>query len=415
MPLVTHRPDDWLSERRRADAADTGTQVAEVLADVRRRGDLAVREWTRRWDGVDLDDYRVEASDVRQAWAALDSDLRGVLEFAADRIRAFAETTRPPRAVSAPPADGIQARVIWEPLRRVAVYVPAGRWPLCSSVLMGGIPARVAEVGDVVLFTPPQRDGRPDPTTLAAAGLLGIEEVYLVGGAQAIAVAAFGTETVRAVEAVVGPGNRFVTEAKRQVQGMVRIDGLNGPSEVVIWGEPPAPVDQVALDLLAQAEHDPASWALVVSRDEEWLRHVGRAVDEAGGDSLARQAGVGAVVVSGPDEAVRFINAFGPEHLELWGSPVQHRSRLTVAGATFLDCPTPLGDYVAGPNHVLPTGGRARFGSVLGVEDFLRRRTETRVVGDMRRAAAAGARLARAEGLSRHAAALDRFGEEAPS
>ncbi|MGC8486626.1 MAG: histidinol dehydrogenase, partial [Clostridia bacterium] len=330
------------------------------------------------------------------------------LDLASARIRAFLEATRPPREQKGPAADGIQARVIWEPLRRVAVYVPAGRFPLCSSVLMGAIPAQVAGVGDVALMTPPQRNGQPDAATLAVAALLGIDEVYAVGGVQAIAAAAYGTETVGRVDAIVGPGNRYVTEAKRQVAGIVRIDGLNGPSEVVIWGDHSVSARQAALDLLAQAEHDPESWALVLSHQTEWLDAVGGWAERLGRELLA-QPGVGAVEVATPDEAAVFVNDFAPEHLELWGGAVGHADRITSAGATFLDCPTPLGDYVAGPNHVLPTGGQARRASVLGVEDFLRRRTETRVVSDAGRVIEAGAQLARAEGLERHRAALLAF------
>ena len=412
MPWAKRKVADWMDRRRDNISDRCDASVRRILDDVRVRGDAAVREWTERYDGVVLADYRVAGSTCRQAADGLGQTLREALDLAADRIRGFLETTRPPRAKSGPVQDGLMARVIWEPLRRVAVYVPAGQFPLCSSVLMGVLPAQVAGVPEIVLLTPPRKDGRPDPTTLAAAALLGIDEVYAVGGVQAIAAAAYGTETLKPVDAIVGPGSYYVTEAKRQVSGVVRIDGLNGPSEVIVWGAPPASAHQAALDVLAQAEHDPRSWALVLSDRPEWLDAVGRRAMKLH-DGLLDRPGVGAVEVSTSEEAVRFINDFAPEHLELWGPAVQYADRITSAGATFLDCPTPLGDYVAGPNHVLPTGGQARRASVLGVEDFLHRRTETRVVGDAGRLIAAGMQLARAEGLERHLAALKGFQEGA--
>lgn len=410
MPWVKRKAADWIGRRQQAIPDRWDESVRRVMDDVRARGDAAVRDWTARFDGVSVADFRVEGAICRQALDATDQRLREALVLAAARIRSFLEATRPPGTQSGPTRDGVEARVIWEPLRRVAVYVPAGQFPLCSSLLMGAIPAQVAGVAEIVLLTPPQRDGRPDSTMLAASALLGIDEVYAVGGVQAIAAAAYGTKTLKQVDAIVGPGNYYVTEAKRQVSGVVRIDGLNGPSEVIVWGAPPAPARQAALDLLAQAEHDPESWALALSDRSDWLDDVGRWAEKLGGNLLER-AGVGAVAVSTSDEAVAFVNDFAPEHLELWGPAALYADRITSAGATFLDCPTPLGDYVAGPNHVLPTGGQARRASVLGVEDFLHRRTETRLVGNARRLVAAGARLAQAEGLLRHQAALLEFQE----
>lgn len=378
--------------------------VAQILADVRKGGDEAVRGWTRRLDGVDRPTSRVAWTDA----PALPPALAGALALAAERIRAFAQWSRPPANLDGLSGDGLNVRTVWEPLGRVAVYVPAGRFPLASSLLMGVIPAQVAGVRDIVVLTPPQADGEPDPVTLAAAAWLGVQEVHAIGGAQAVAAAAFGTECVPLVDALVGPGNVYVTEAKRQVADRIRIDGLNGPSEVVVWGEPPASAAQAAQDLLAQAEHDPASVALVVSRDAAWLDEVGR-MAVALSPTLVSQPGVGGVLVGSVAEAVRFVNALAPEHLELWGPAAAYAADLTAVGATFIDCPSPLGDYVAGPNHVLPTGGRARRQSVLGVEDFLRRRTETRQVGNPQRLAAAAGLLAAAEGLEHHRQALHAF------
>lgn len=407
MPWACRSTDEWLRRVRGEPSPSVSAAVARILAEVRQSGDAAVREWTRRLDGVDRPTSRV-------AWTgapALPPALVGALELAGARIRAFAARSRPPEDRDGLTEGGLSVRTVWEPLGRVAVYVPAGRFPLASSLLMGVIPAQVAGVRDIVVLTPPQANGEPDPVTLAAAAWLGIVEVHAVGGAQAVAAAAFGTESLRPVDALVGPGNMYVTEAKRQVADRIRIDGLNGPSEVVVWGEPPAPAAQAARDLLAQAEHDPASVALLVSQDAAWRDEVGR-MASALSPELASQPGVGAVVVATAAEAVRFVNALAPEHLELWGPAGAHAGQITQAGATFVDCPSPLGDYVAGPNHVLPTGGQARRQSVLGVEDFLRRRTETRQTGNSQPLAEAGALLAAAEGLDRHREALAWFAAE---
>lgn len=404
MPWVCRSTDEWLTRVRGGDTPAVTAAVAQILADVATGGDAAVRGWTGRLDGVDRPTSRVAWLDA----PALPPALADALALAGERIRAFATWSRPPAARDGLTDGGLAVRTVWEPLERVAVYVPAGRFPLASTLLMGVIPAQVAGVRDIVVLTPPRADGEPDRVTLAAAAWLGIQEVHAIGGAQAVGAAAFGTESVRRVDALVGPGNVYVTEAKRQVADRIRIDGLNGPSEVVVWGEPPASAAQAAQDLLAQAEHDPASVALVVSRDAAWLDEVGR-LASALSPELASRPRLGGVLVETAAEAVRFINAMAPEHLELWGPAAVYAGELTHAGATFIDCPSPLGDYVAGPNHVLPTGGRARWQSVLGVEDFLRRRTETRQVGNSSHLAEAAALLAAAEGLERHREALAAF------
>ncbi len=404
MPWTCRSADDWLKRRPSADPS-VSDAVAAILSDVQARGDEAVADWTRRLDRVDRAGSRVH---LAGGLHLISPPLAEALQVAASRIRTFAEASRPPSAQDGPTAGGLAVRTIWEPLGRVAVYVPAGRFPLASSLLMGVIPAQVAGVPDIVVLTPPQAHGEPDPVTLAAAAWLGIREVHAIGGAQAVAAAAFGTDSLLPVDAVVGPGSVYVTEAKRQVAHRVRIDGLNGPSEVVIWGEPPASPQQAAQDLLAQAEHDPQSLALAVSRDRAWLAEVGR-IAAALSPGLVSQPGVGGAVAATAQQAVAFINALAPEHLELWGPPEAYAAELGAVGATFINCPSPLGDYVAGPNHVLPTGGQARRQSVLGVEDFLRRRTETRRVGDASQLAAAAATLAEAEGLAHHQAALGAF------
>lgn len=417
MPLVRRKPEAILKRRARPVTARTERQVARIIKSVRQQGDKALFYWTQTLDGVRLDKMAADMADAQKALDALDPHFRQALELAVTRVRAFHEAVRPASVVGMPPTQGIEARLYREPIRRVAVYVPAGRWPLPSSVIMGVVPAQVAGVREIAIFTPPRQLGAADGSTLAIAALLGVASLYTVGGAQAVAAAAYGTESIQRVDKLVGPGNRWVTEAKRQVQGAIGIDGLNGPSEVVIWADAPD-VDpgQIARDLLAQAEHDPESWAILVTTSEDVLdrvrQEIARLAVAWNRESLLAQAGVGAVLVREPDEALDFIEQFCPEHLELWGAAAEFGGQVRSAGATFINCPTPLGDYVAGPNHVLPTGGSARFASVLGVDDFLRRRTEIRVVGRAARPVVrAGATLAEVEGLAMHQRALEAFEE----
>lgn len=412
MRLVRRNREAWMRLRQKPLATETVETVSRIIQDVRERGDGAVRDWTARLDSVHLDTYRVSPDALTRAERALDPDLRSALEVALKRVQSFYqnEAGRMARVTAPDAVGGISSRVIREPLNRVAVYIPAGRWPLPSSLLMTAVPAQAAGVQNIAVVTPPRGDGQADATTLAAARLLGLDEVYLVGGAQAVAACAYGTETLPRADKVVGPGNRWVTEAKRQLQGTIGIDGLNGPSEVVIWAEPPAAPLQVAMDLLAQAEHGADSWALVVSTSPEFLTRIEQALAELdGAERLLEQEGVGALLAHDADQAVQFVNEMAPEHLELWGAAETFAARLNTAGATFINCPTPLGDYAAGPSHVLPTGGSARFASVLGVEDFVRRRTETRITGNAAPVVGAAALLAGVEGLVRHRQALERF------
>ena len=401
---------DLLARRSAPHSRERARRVAEILAEVRLRGDDAVRGLTRALDGWDLASYRVADADLAAAQAALPRSLRDALRLAAQQVRAVCRADLPPGLAEPPPRQGVAIRLWREPLGRVAVYVPAGRAPLPSSVIMGVTPAQVAGVREIAVLTPPGATGRGDPTTLAACAELGVREVHLVGGAQEVAAAAFGTASLDRVDLIAGPGNAWVTEAKRQVQGLVGIDGLNGPSEVLVFAEPPAPAAQLAQDLLAQAEHDPESVAVLLTSSAALLgevsREAARLAAEPGRSRLLLQEGVGAVLVPDAEAACRFAQSFAPEHLELWGKAVAPGRAITSAGATFLDCPTPLGDYAAGANHVLPTGGSARFASPLGVETFMRRRTETRLVGDAAAVFRAAEELAGAEGLEMHRRAL---------
>ena len=392
--------------------------VAAIVEAVRERGDAAVREFTERFDGAALDRFRVTNDECRAAVEATPPEVRDALEVAAGRINEYHQKQigQPPAAYS---ADGVTVTEAIRPVDRAGLYVPGGRAAYPSTVLMTSIPARVAGVPERVLCVPPDPQGRVPDVTLAAAFLTGVDEIYRVGGAQAIAAMAFGTESIPAVDVIVGPGNAYVDAAKRLVaaMGVVGIDGPAGPSELVVIADASADPQQVALDLAAQAEHGPGGTAYVVAWDEAVLDNVLDAV--LGYLAVAPRAeeiqstlttGGRAVLVRDLDQAVLVSNLVAPEHLELLvedaGDIVPS---IRHAGAVFIDAPTALGDYVAGANHVLPTGRAARFSSALRVDDF---RTHMHIV----QATAAGLNtigpsaslLARAEGLEAHAASVDR-------
>jgi histidinol dehydrogenase len=386
--------------------------VRDVIAAVREGGDTALRELTRRFDGCDVPESRVSPTILVDALARAEPAFRAALTHAARAVRAYHEAQ-----VVAPPVvehDGIALRELDLPVARAGCYVPGGRATYPSTVLMTVIPAQVAGVHEVVLCAPPGPDGEIAAPTLAAAASLGIDEVHRVGGAHAIAAMAYGTETIRPVDVVVGPGNAFVAAAKREVVGTVGIDSIAGPSEIVIVADDTAPPDFVAADLLAQAEHGPGGTAVLVT----WDLDVADAVDAA----LARQlrdadraadvestlrTGGRAVVVDGSMEAMEVVNAIAPEHLQLMTvDPDALLAHVRNAGAVFLGpwSPAAIGDYVAGVNHVLPTARTARFASALRVDTF---RKHVHVV-EATPAALAGVAehveaLAAVEGLPGHA------------
>ncbi|MCL6430817.1 MAG: histidinol dehydrogenase [Anaerolineae bacterium] len=400
--------------------------VSRILANVRERGDDAVREWTLRIDRVELGDLAVPAEALQAAYEALDPDLREALLEASRRIEAFHR--RQPLHSWLDPQPGSTLGQLVTPIARVGLYVPGGAASYPSSLLMAGIPARVAGVEHLVVASPPQREtGLPGPGVLAAAYVVGVDHVYRIGGAQAIAALAYGTESVPAVDKVCGPGNLFVTLAKRQLMGVVGIDGLPGPTETVIIADSSARPDWVAADLLAQAEHDPLATALLLTPSRELATRVAAEVERqlarladprVAADSLRRRGG--AVITSTVEEAIVLANAYAPEHLCLsLADPWRWVWQVRNAGGVFVgegSCET-LGDYVAGPSHVMPTGGTARFASPLSVADFARI-TSVIAVGpeEARRLAPAAARLARFEGLHAHAAAAEaRAGSAGPS
>ena len=392
--------------------------VTEVLERVRDRGDEAVVEYTRKFDAPQLkkEELRVREEEFDRAVQLVDRDFLDTLRFAADRIRTFHEREMEDSWFLTR-ADGTITGRLVRPVDSAGLYVPGGQGgstPLVSSVLMNGIPAAIAGVGRRVMMTPPDREGNISPALLMAAREIGISEVYKAGSAWAIAALAFGTDTIAPVDVIVGPGNQFVTEAKRQVMGKVRIDMIAGPSEVLIVADHQARPDYIAADMLAQAEHDPQALALLITTSREIADQVIKALEvqlprlsrtEIARTSLQNRGLI--LLVEDVAQGIELANEIAIEHLELQvEDPWQWLPAINHAGAVFLGPNTPeaAGDYVAGPNHVLPTMGTARISSALGVETFLKKSS---VISYSRRALLADAehiqRLAALEGLGAHA------------
>ena len=389
--------------------------VREIVAAVRRDGEAAVLAYTRRFDGVAADaasGLRVRAADLDAAWEGIGADERAALAEAASRIRSYHERQRQ-QSWHYLDEDGSTLGQRITALDRVGVYVPGGKASYPSSVLMNAVPARVAGVAEIAM-TVPAPDGELNPLVLAAARLAEVDEVWTIGGAQAVAALAFGAGPIRAVDKIVGPGNRYVAAAKRLVFGVVGIDMLAGPSEIVVVCDGSVPVEWIVMDLFSQAEHDEEARAILISPDASFLDRVEDAIASMlptleRGEIVARSlAAHGALIeVRDLDEAIGLVNRLAPEHLEL---AVADAGRLVEgvrhAGAVFLGAHTPeaFGDYCAGPNHVLPTARTARFSSPLGVYDFQKR---TSVIGcsprGARRLAGIASILARGESLTAHA------------
>ena len=394
-----------------ADVADT---VRAIIDDVRRRGDEALHEYTTRFDGFDSRStgLRITAEEIAQAKARIDPEVLEALALAAERIRAYHERQMPDDELW---TDAIGARLghKWTPVFAAGLYVPGGLAAYPSSVLMNAIPAKVAGVDRLTMAVPTPK-GAVNDLVLAAADLAGVDEVWRIGGAQAIAALAYGTESIAPVDIIIGPGNAFVAEAKRQVFGQVGIDMIAGPSEVLIIADGSADPAWLAADLLAQAEHDEKAQSILITPDADLAREVLDAVTAQLADLPKRdiagkswQDHGAVIVVRDLDEAVALANRVAPEHLELEvAEPEALLADIRNAGAIFLGGYTPeaVGDYVAGPNHVLPTSGSARFSSGLNVLQFMKRTT---ILGCSREAlnaiGPAAVKLAEAEGLEAHA------------
>ncbi|EEG77688.1 histidinol dehydrogenase [Dethiobacter alkaliphilus] len=390
--------------------------VRDILAEVNQRGDEAVLEYTRKFDGVELETLLVSEEEFAAAEEAVDPEVRQSLVEAAENIRDF-HRRQVQNSWLEHQADGVALGQRVTAVEKAGAYVPGGGAAYPSSVLMTVIPARVAGVEKVVLVTPPQAGGEINPYTLVAAKIAGADAVYKCGGAQAVAALAYGTETVPKVDKIVGPGNLYVTLAKREVSGMVGIDMLAGPSEVLVVADASARADFVAADLLSQAEHDvmAASYCVTTSArlaldlQKELKRQCAQLERcDVARESLQQQGAL--VIVDSLDEALEIVNELAPEHLELQLSePWEALGKVKNAGAVFVGpyTPEPVGDYWAGPNHVLPTAGAGRFSSVLSVDDFVKK---TSVIYYSPQALLKSAQkiegLARVEGLTAHGQAV---------
>ncbi len=409
--------DDFLRllDMKRENDADVNAAVAAIIADVRARGDDALVEYTRRFDrlpDLTIETLRITPQEIEAALLQIPADLSKALDLAAGRIRDF-HIRQVPQSYSYTDAAGVRLGCRWTAVEAAGLYVPGGTAAYPSSVLMNAIPAKVAGVNRLVMVVPTP-DGRINPLVLAAARLAGVDEIYRVGGAQAVAALAYGTRTIRPVDKIVGPGNAYVAAAKRQVFGAVGIDMIAGPSEILVVADNANDPAWIAADLLSQAEHDTAAQSILVTDDARFAHQVAQAVDTHLNTlprrDIARESWDkhGAIIVVGSlDMAPILVDRVAPEHLELAvADPDAMAERIRNAGAIFLGRHTPeaVGDYVGGPNHVLPTARSARFSSGLGVLDFMKRTTllgcDAGALGAIGQAAVD---LAEAEGLGAHA------------
>ncbi|WP_400195022.1 histidinol dehydrogenase [Lysinibacillus telephonicus] len=394
--------------------------VRQVLQDVRENGDMAVRKYSEMWDGISLDDFLVTQEEIDEAVANFDEQLKQDLQEAADNIRFYHEAQkREGYKLSLPDGSWLAQRII--PLDAVGLYVPGGSAAYPSSVLMNVIPAQVAGVERIVITSPAGKDGKLPAAVLVAASILGITEIYKVGGAQAIAALAYGTETIAPVDKITGPGNIFVALAKREVFGEVAIDMIAGPSEIAVLADDTAFADEVAADLLSQAEHDALACAVLVTTSERLAKEVANQVEqqlrELPREAIARKAieNFGQIYIADTmEQAIEAINSLAPEHLEVVTANAEEDSlKIRHAGAIFIGrySSEPVGDYFAGTNHVLPTNSTARFASGLNVDDFIKR---SNIVYYSEKTweenAPKIARLARMEGLEGHARAVESRG-----
>lgn len=425
MPIKRYRVGDWLDSplsRRRLDLSGLREQravVEEIVRRVAAEGDPAVREYGRRFDGwapAAGESFAVGRPEIEAARERLPAAERSALELAARRIRDF-HASQVFADVAGPPG----LKLITRPVRRAGLYVPGGRAAYPSTVLMTAIPARVAGVRELIMCTPPAADGGLPTAILAAAAIAGVDEVYRAGGAQAIAAMAYGTAGIPRVDFIAGPGNIYVTLAKKEVYGVVGVDGIAGPTEIMVVADGRARADFVAADLASQMEHDPLAWAVLVTDSapladavEEEFAGLLERLDRAEGVAAAHLA---VILADNLEQAFQVVNDFAPEHLEIVAEdPARWLPLVENAGAVFLGdyAAVTLGDYVIGPNHTLPTSGSARFSSPLGVYSFLKRTSVASVTrGDLQGLQEAARTLARMEGLTAHANAVEvRLGDD---
>ena len=395
---------------------DPEQAVRQIISEVRLRGDAALLDYTAKIDGIKLISLEVSREQVSSAYREVDEGLVSALRLAAERIRAF--HLRQKSCIGSMSTE-LGLGQLMRPLERVGIYVPGGTASYPSTVLMTAIPAKVAGVKEVVLVTPPRLNGAISPQTLVAADIAEVDRIFCVGGAQAIAALAFGTESIPKVDKICGPGNIFVVLAKKLVYGVVGIDGLQGPSEVLIIADETANAEYCAADLLAQAEHDPSASAILITTSRRLADEVNREVAQQL-DNLPRKAIAAEsledrgmiIVVDSMDEAIELANIYAPEHLSLMLDRAEaYIDKVTNAGCIFIGekSTVVLGDYVAVPSHVLPTGGTARFSSPLNVSDFIKFINLINVdEASLKQLAQATAAIARAEGFEAHARSVER-------
>ena len=399
----------------RAEAkVDVASIVSAIIENVRTNGDRALYEYCEKFDKVILKSLEVTAEEIDEAFASVDADFVRVMEKAKENIYAFHQR-QVRNSFVMQETDGVVMGQRVTPIERVGLYVPGGTAAYPSSVLMNSIPAKIAGCGMIVMVTPPSKDGKVTPAILAAAKIAGVDRIFKVGGAQAVAALAYGTETVPMVDKIVGPGNAFVAEAKKQVFGKVAIDMIAGPSEILVVADGTCDADVVAADLLSQAEHDKLASAVLVTDSEKLAIDVRdaleRQIPQLLRAEIARESidNNGKIIIA--DDLMRAIdiaNEIAPEHLEICtDNPFDYLSKIRHAGSIFMGkhCPEALGDYFAGPNHTLPTSGTARFSSPLSVDDFVKKSQFTYYTAEaLAKVADDVALFATREGLTAHAA-----------
>lgn len=398
------------------DTSDREQSVRQIIDEVRKRGDVALFEFTQKFDGVKLNALEITKDEVERAYQTVDKGLITALKLAAERITAY-HAEQKKKLIK----DGVKGKLGWmmRPLERIGIHVPGFSAPLPSSLLMTAVPARVAGVKEIILVTPPQSTGKVSPITLAAAKIAEIDRIFAVGGAQAVAALAYGTQTIPAVDKICGPGNIYATTAKKMVYGIVGIDGLFGPSEVIIITDDSANAAYVAADLLAQAEHGSSALSILVTMSRKMADAVNLEVEKQLKDLARRDivaeslAQLGFIaVVNTINEAIDLANLYAPEHLCLVVKNAEsYIKKVRNAACLFVgeDAVEALVDYAAGPSHVLPTGGVARFGSPLNILDFVKLISVVKTdAKDIKRLGGAVMTIARAEGLDAHARAIER-------
>lgn len=387
--------------------------VADIIANVRENGDKALFEYTARFDKATLSDMRVSREEIDEAVESVEPEFVEILRKAAENIRKF-HTAQKRQSFIINDTDGVVMGQKIIPVDRAGLYVPGGTAAYPSTVLMDAIPAKIAGVKEVVMVTPPSKDGKVNPAILAAASVAGVDKIFKVGGAQAIAALAYGTESIPKVDKIVGPGNAFVAEAKKQVFGQVSIDMIAGPSEILIVADGKTNPKYVAADLLSQAEHDKLASAVLVTDSEDLANAVSeeleRQIPLLDRAEIARASidNNGKIIVADTlDIVIDIANEIAPEHLELCvDNPFDYLDKIRHAGSIFMgrNCPEALGDYFAGPNHTLPTSGTAKFSSPLSVDDFIKKTQYTYFTADaLKKVAYDVAKFAEKEGLTGHA------------